>query len=474
MNKEIEEIINFINDNDEYIIILNDNILSNEDGIINIVNAIKSNNTIYGLILYKNNTENKETYEHILFDVLKQNKTFNTLKYNNLTDNNIDSLVDLLLNNNSIKHLNITTNENINYDNLIKLSHAIKKHNILRNITLNVNINEECSSSNIEEYILISSLKKQLYLEKITLYNGYNFSDETSKLFAKILYKLKYIKYIKINNIEFYNSHNFNIILKSLCNKDYLKYIEISNDSSFDNKYLIMLINTNKKLKYLNISYNDIYINDELLIDAIINSNINTFYYDNLFYKDKIIPLNIIEQFICNSKISNLKLNIDNYDKNDIDNFLNDISLNNNLLYIKIYSEKKLNNNDLLFDLNNLITIINNNKLVSLYISCNFNSSYYKQLFECLKCNNSIHNLVLQFYISKKYSDKFIDSFCDLLLNNTTLKSIEFINNSNYLNEEDQQNKKFNIEQINKIKNALNKNNIIKLKWLDFNSFNQN
>jgi len=295
-NKKI--IYNVINNSVEYLKLQFIDFI-NDDDLKTLLNAIKLNNSIKGIIIdspdivnnilynrfnYQENYYNKfNSFIKTIFDIIKS-KNISSLNLSNVTKNNYDKRV-----------------HNIVFSNLYVL---LENNNSL----LNLDLSKNKLKNNIKDLINIISKNNNLKLENINLsYTSLNDID----IIINFLMQNRTIKKIDLSNNQITNITNLDKVIK---NNNILEEINLScnkiTDTFLKNKN--ELISSNNNYNNLNISVYDL-LNSKLSnndnkfekseIENIISNIINSgeIYDQNLFK-------NIIINTINNSNIKKIDL----------------------------------------------------------------------------------------------------------------------------------------------------------------------
>ncbi len=294
---------NWLNDNNENIHLISE--------------AIGTNDCLQYLNLKMNYIGNVRNNVFKLSEGIKKNKSIKilNLEVNNLAKNLISMqyLSEALIENDSLETLYLGCND-IGYETAgIKFfSEALQKNKKLKKLDLK----ESYIKNNLTkmEYF-VNALKINSSIEELDL--SYDYSDrnniETYESFFEMLKNNKYIKIINFS-CTFLGRSKKNI--ENLCNalkeNDTLENLILSQIDLREKDYLINsiieILKTNKSLKIIDISYNDL----------------NIINFDKMYNKDK--SLDFIESLRNNKKIVNIDLtgNFRNEDHLLVKEFLKD------------------------------------------------------------------------------------------------------------------------------------------------------
>ena len=387
----------------------NQNLMKNNDEIF----ILKNNNEKINFL----NSQLKNEKEKIEFDLNNlQNEVFNLQKINNKIENNETQLK------NEFNNLNNLNQNLINENNLLK--------NTIKNLK--------------NEYENLLKITKSIENEKKLQFNSYQILEQENLTIKNNLFNLIKISNENIENICNWINNYFPFNFDDKIQLPNIKILDENNNINL-NKIKETILNVKNKINFDYSNFNNENVNFKKEIDLLKEDNSKLF---------KILN-SIINNFLLETKAKNL-FEIPNY-KIDSNNFLIIFDDLLKRLFDYVTNLKNLKNEDLINDLKKENFNLNNEIL-----NC------HKMLKNKEEQNEKIKNL-------QKENFNYINQI--KLMNNlqNDLKNKENLinklqNNINLLNEENEKNKKFQIDNNNLIKDnviLIKENNKLK-KDLDF------
>lgn len=356
---------NLIQNNTLEYLILNNNKISNIEGINNL---LKNNKTLKGLSLINNKIRNLNGID----DALKKNNTLITLYLSKNPIGDITYLCEGLRKNKSLENIHL---EECDISNICCFKDTLKQNNTLKYIRLKNN--KIKSIYNFCEGLYCNNTLTYLNL-------GFNNITYTNKL-GFILNTNTSIKYLILENNSI---NNMDVLFQSLYTNTTLTYLDISYNNIKNINDLGRALKMNTSLLHLNINNNKFDyikpISDALVINSSLISLQLGFKYE--YYKEKKILLQEIEKQYIHKDLL------------DFNNLITALKVNKGLLSLNLNGDHSPG-------------------ISKLYEIVKYNSTLEE--LQLLNCNNDFLNTT---YFETAINNNFLNA----LENNYTLTSILF------------------------------------------------
>ena len=444
--KKYKEMYNYYYDNFKNInyVYINNNLLKKiyEKTSLKLNDIFNYSSLFYISRIINNPLKNYEKYEKEKKDKEKNNKILKQLKeyydYDNLIKQDINKfnenptpIINLLILY-TLKQINIIDEDKIKIISYILKNVFTQNFNIIlkllndyKDIDL-ININDNDFYKDILFKLIINPLQElKEYEDFVILKNNIEYTINSKEIIEKIIKyyndNLFYLIDYMLNKPELYNLNNYKIFslnnlqnIKNINNKDLEKKIKSINNFKEENGQ----IKNDKENIYI-INNNDIQTINELLgiceeINNINNVNNIIVYLNNVDNDNDIY----IEYIILDLK-----------NDNDINKHYIFVKFNNNNII-----EKKI-----LFNSNkNILSINNDNKLLSFNLSNNnlniFNNDFLDNLYNTFSINNIIPYIINDLNLSPNIIFKSIDNVKNELIKNNIFDNQNYNDLIDYLN----------------------------------------
>ena len=384
---------------------------------------------IIGALAYNNNTNKINVTDGINWTDVKVLDTFKT------GVDIVDKNIIFKIKNNNI----ITFGNNINFNCNNKFINNVNTNNL----SINTNLN-------IKKISYIDETKIESYRNLIRVYdnNTKKYESITQQKFESDIKNLYKSNNFYINglttNFKYFNTHNYlnssNIIINNI---DYFIYELISKDifitqlsvqfinykqniltiQIYKNNILTQEIIINKNSKIINLQ-NELYFKKNDLISIKLKSNI-----ENI---NQSVLLNLLGYYYCNIKYKgstnfindcSINFNNNNFDANvDIDFYKNinsnNLYVKNNQLNISKFSLENTYQDDVLFNIKDILLIYNDSR-----ITIGSNNILSNSL---ISINNNLNNKKNSLFVDGNVKfDSNLNIFNDLITNNLNIKNID-------------------------------------------------
>jgi hypothetical protein len=255
----------------------------------------------------------------------------------------------------------------------------------------------------------------------------YQCLEEINLTLLNIIKKSKYLEYLDLTQTTF-NSNIFDKLCNILIKKNitHLK-LQCCCIENMQNS-IIKLLQNNKNIRYLNLSYNRLDKNINELIDILSDYPINTLKLAG----NQINETNVVK-LIQNENLTSLNISENHMLKNKMENILDLLQFNTHLCKLNI-NAIYINNPS---EIHNLIQIIKNNTtLVVLKMNYCLGIENFIKLLDVLKYNKTIYNLqslLLDYQRADNLLlDTFHDKLCNLIRNNKVISTL-ILNENMYI-----------------------------------------